>query len=87
MIVPLLKELCAHFTAKFGDEGMKNIVMMHRNALADCIYEQLLCALATEWARANGRKPWTHLFIPDDEVRANRTLDDYGKLFTAASAA
>ena len=231
VIVPLLKELCAHFTAEFGDEGMKNIVMMHRNALADCIYEQMLrhmvrhdglfveeivgvngvnlpsfyhcspknnrnmhnegfdskkdgaitgilftgakkgvfgefkvdsfpelifaksvdtdskvknwlrpaprqfdltyshgkqyepdfvvetesdiylveikrrdevddsdvlakkeravayCALATAWARANGYKPWTHLFIPDDEVKANRMLDDYVKPFTATSVA
>ena len=39
------------------------------------------CALATAWAMANGHKAWTHLFIPDDEVKANRTLDDYVKAF------
>ena len=37
--------------------------------------------LATAWAMANGHKAWTHLFIPDDEVKANRTLDDYVKAF------
>lgn len=228
VIVPLLKSLCAHFEGRFGEDGMKNVVMMHRNALADGIYEQMLrhlvrheglfveeivgandvnlpsrclcgrksrrdlhgdgfdskrdgsitgilftgarkgvfgefkadsfpelafaqcidtdrdvknwlrpaprqfdltyssgkryepdfvvetesdiylveikrrdetdapdvlakkgravayCALATAWAKANGHKAWTHLFIPDDEVRANRTLDDYVKAFAVA---
>ena len=227
VIVPLLKSLCDHFEAKFGEEGMKNVVMMHRIALADNIYNQMLrhmvrhegmfveeiigtnavnlpsyyrcnpknsrdmhnesfdskrdgaikgilftgakkgvfgqfkvdslpelifaksidtdpnvknwlrpaprqfdltysngkryepdfvvetgsdiylveikrrdlvsdpdvivkksravayCSLATAWANANGHKPWTHLFIPDDEIKANRTLDDYNKSFVA----
>lgn len=230
IIVPLLKTLCAHFTSKFDEDGMKNIVMMHRNALADGIYDQMLrhmvrhdglfveeivgvngvnlpsyyrcnpknnrdmhnenfdskkdgaitgilftgakkgvfgefkvdsfpelifaksidtdskvknwlrpaprqfditysngkryepdfvvetesdiylveikrrdevndpdvlakkgravayCALATAWAKANWYKQWTHLFIPDDEVKANRTLDDYIKEFSVTSA-
>jgi len=230
VIVPLLKSLCAHFEGKFGEDGMKNIVMMHRNALADGIYNQMLrhmvrhdgmfveeiigandvnlpsyyrcnpknnrdmhnenfdskkdgaikgilftgakkgvfgefkvdsfpelifaksidtdskvknwlrpaprqfdltysngkryepdfvvetesdiylveikrrdevndpdvlakkdravayCALASVWAKANGHKGWTHLFIPDDEVKSNRTLDDYIKAFTVTSA-
>jgi len=230
VIVPLLKSLCVHFEGKFGEDGMKNIVMMHRNALADGIYNQMLqhmvrhdgmfveeivgandvnlqsyyrhnpknnrdihndgfdskrdgaitgilftgakkgvfrefkvdslpelafarcidtdrdvknwlrpaprqfdltysngkryepdfvvetesdiylveikrrdavndpdvlakksravayCALATAWAMANGHKAWTHLFIPDDEVKANRTLDDYVKAFAVTGA-
>ena len=40
------------------------------------------CQKATTWAKANGYKPWTHLFIPDNEVRAERLLADYAKLFT-----
>jgi len=40
-----------------------------------------MIALATAWAKANGHKAWTHLFILDDEVKANRTLDDYVKAF------
>ena len=39
------------------------------------------CALASTWAAANGHKPWTHLFIPDCEVRGNRTFDDFARLF------
>ena len=35
---------------------------------------------------ANGHKAWTHLFIPDDEVKANRTLDDYVKAFAVTGA-
>lgn len=225
VIVPLLRSLCAHFAGKFGEDGMKNVVMMHRNALVDGVYVQVLrhlvrhdglfveeivgandvnlpscyrcspkgrrdlhmdgfdsrrdgaitgilftgakkgvfgefkvdsrpeldfavcmdtdrdvknwlrpaprqfdltysngkryepdfvvetesdvylveikrrdevddpdvlakkgravayCALATAWAKANGHKAWTHVFIPDDEVRANRALDDYVKAF------
>ena len=41
------------------------------------------CSLASTWAKANGHKPWTHLFIPDDEVQLTRGIDDYAKLFAA----
>ena len=40
------------------------------------------CQKATAWAKANGYKPWTHLFIPDNEVRSERLLADYEKIFT-----
>ena len=26
------------------------------------------CELATEWSKANHKKPWRHLFIPDDKI-------------------
>ena len=42
------------------------------------------CQKATTWAKANGYKPWTHLFIPDNEVRPERLLADYVKMFTVA---
>lgn len=41
------------------------------------------CQKATEWAKANGHKPWTHLFVPDDEVTASRSFADYAKMFAA----
>lgn len=40
------------------------------------------CSRATTWAKANGYKPWTHLFIPDHEVRSDRGFDDFVKLFS-----
>ena len=40
------------------------------------------CQKATTWANANGYKPWTHLFIPDNEVRPERLLADYVKMFS-----
>ena len=40
------------------------------------------CQKATTWAKANGYKPWTHLFIPDNELRPERLLADYVKMFS-----
>ena len=42
----------------------------------------IYCSRATTWAKANGHKPWTHLFIPDNEVRSDRGFDDFVKLFS-----
>lgn len=44
------------------------------------------CKKATTWAHANGYKPWTHLFVPDNEVLAERLLSDYAKMFAVEDA-
>ncbi|WP_353070111.1 hypothetical protein RBB75_07910 [Tunturibacter empetritectus] len=42
------------------------------------------CKTATEFAPGGGTKPWAYLLIPDDQIRANSTLDGLVGTFATA---
>ena len=42
LIFKLIEQACVYFTKKFGENGMKNIVMMNKKAIADEIYRQMM---------------------------------------------
>ena len=39
------------------------------------------CKLATDWCKANGHKPWKHLFIPHDRISISSTFEGLKKAF------
>lgn len=43
------------------------------------------CELATEWSRANRKKAWRYLLIPDDKIHAAATFDAIAEQFFVGS--
>lgn len=42
LLFKLITQLCDHYTAKYGDNGMRNIVMMYKRDIANKIYAQMM---------------------------------------------
>ena len=42
LLFKLITQLCDHYAAKYGDNGMRNIVMMYKRDIANKIYTQLM---------------------------------------------
>ncbi len=42
LLFKLITQLCDHYTAKYGENGMRNIVMMYKRDIANKIYTQMM---------------------------------------------